>query len=33
MVEAERLARAVTYVELSARQDFQDAFVDQMMFL
>ena len=33
MAEAERLARAVTYVELSARQDFQDAFVDQMMFL
>jgi uncharacterized 2Fe-2S/4Fe-4S cluster protein (DUF4445 family) len=32
MTEAERLARAVRYVELSVRQDFQDAFVDKMMF-
>jgi uncharacterized 2Fe-2S/4Fe-4S cluster protein (DUF4445 family) len=32
MAEAERLSRAVRYVELSVRQDFQDAFVDRMMF-
>ncbi len=32
MAEAERLSRAVRYVELSVRQDFQDAFVDKMMF-
>ena len=32
MAEAERLAQAVRYVELSVRQDFQDAFVDKMMF-
>ncbi len=32
MDEARRLARAVRYVELSARKDFQDAFLDQMMF-
>ena len=32
MAEAERLARAVQYVELSARPDFQDLFMDKMMF-
>lgn len=32
MAEAERLARAVRYVELSARPDFQDLFMDKMMF-
>ncbi len=30
--EASRLSRAVKYVELSARQDFQDLFMDYMMF-
>lgn len=32
MGEAARIARSVTYVELSARKDFQDAFMDKMMF-
>jgi uncharacterized 2Fe-2S/4Fe-4S cluster protein (DUF4445 family) len=32
MAEAARLAKAVKYVELSARKDFQDAFMDKMMF-
>lgn len=32
MAEAERLARAVKYVELSARKDFQDLFMDKMFF-
>jgi uncharacterized 2Fe-2S/4Fe-4S cluster protein (DUF4445 family) len=32
MAEAERLAKAVKYIELSARKDFQDAFMDKMMF-
>lgn len=32
MEEAKRLARSVQYIELSARKDFQDAFMDKMMF-
>jgi uncharacterized 2Fe-2S/4Fe-4S cluster protein (DUF4445 family) len=32
MAEAERLAKAVRYVELSARKDFQELFMDKMMF-
>lgn len=32
MAEACRIAKAVQYVELSARKDFQDAFMDKMMF-
>lgn len=32
MAEAERLAGAVKYIELSARKDFQDAFMDKMFF-
>ena len=32
MREAERLSHVVRYVELSARKDFQDAFMDKMMF-
>jgi uncharacterized 2Fe-2S/4Fe-4S cluster protein (DUF4445 family) len=32
MAEAKRLSRAVRYVELSARKDFQDLFMDKMMF-
>ena len=32
MEEAKRLATAVRYVELSARRDFQDAFMDNMLF-
>ena len=32
MAEAERLAKAVKNIELSARKDFQDAFMEKMMF-
>jgi uncharacterized 2Fe-2S/4Fe-4S cluster protein (DUF4445 family) len=32
MAEARRIARAVQYVELSARKDFQEAFMEKMLF-
>ena len=32
MAEAKRLAKTVKYIELSARKDFQDAFMDKMLF-
>ena len=32
MEEAKRLAKAIRYIELSARQDFQQAFIEKMLF-